>query len=148
MKVILLQNVAKIGNKGDVKEVNQGYANNFLLPKKLARSANDKDVKEALRVKEESKVHQKVKEELTVKLFQDLKGKSVTISEKTNDKGHLFSKVHIPEISKAIKDQIHFDINESWIILNDPIKEVGEHDVEIKHDKLSAKIKVVIEEEK
>lgn len=144
MKIILLQDVAKIGRKGEVKEVSQGYANNFLLRQQLARPATDKDAKAAQARKEENIIHQKVKKELLEKTFADLKGKEIKITEKANEKGHLFSQVHKDKLVKALKEQLNVDIDESNIILTDPIKEVGEKEIILEAQDLSVNIKLVI----
>ncbi|MCC7004931.1 hypothetical protein IT397_03375, partial [Candidatus Nomurabacteria bacterium] len=76
----------------------------------------------------------------------DLDGITVTVEEKANDKGHLFAGVHKNEVVKFLKEQTRLDINESWIVMDKPIKTTGEFDIEVKpaEAKKSAKFKLVI----
>lgn len=145
MKVILLQDVAKIGRRGEVKEVNQGYANNFLLPRKLARPASKNDESAAKALQKEREIQKEVKKELLEKTFDDLKNKEIFLKEKSNEKGHLFSQVHKDEIKKALKEQLHVDINDDFIKLNDPIKEIGEFSISLEAQGVSTQIKLVVE---
>lgn len=145
MKVILLQDVKSLGRKGEVKEVNQGHANNFLIPKKLVRPATDNDAVAALNKIKEKEVHDEVRKELMNKAFMELKGKGVTIYEKANEKGHFFSQVHKSEVVKAIKDQLKIEVEEDWVILSEPIKEVGERSVVIKNGNLKEEITLSVE---
>ena len=144
MKVILLKDVAKVGKKDEVKEISQGHALNFLIPKKLARAATPADIK-ALenRLKEEA-VHKKVSEELIYETIKSLDGKTVEITEKANEIGHLFSKVHKKELVEAIKNSTGSTIEEDWIVLFDDIKEVGERDITIKEGKFKAKLTISV----
>jgi large subunit ribosomal protein L9 len=147
MKVILLQDVKKIGKKNDVKEVNQGYATNFLLPRGLVKTATDNDVK-ALEVKlQKDSDSAQVQAELLEETFKKIHESKVTVSGKANEKGHFFSAIRNDEIIKAVENQLNIRIEESWFNLKDQIKEVGERDLEIKHDGNRAVIKLVVEVE-
>jgi large subunit ribosomal protein L9 len=146
IKVILLQNIPKLGLKGDVKNVSDGYARNFLIPQNKAKLVTGGEIKDINNKKEQKNkktevLHNKVKE-----IFTQLANKEVVIKEKSNEKGHLFAQVHIKEIADAIGD-LGFDISEDWINLKDPIKEIGEFDIPLEAFGEKGKVKVKIEAE-
>jgi large subunit ribosomal protein L9 len=127
MKIILLKDVPKVGRKYDTKEVSEGYAVNLLIPRGLAVAATSSAIKamnvEKAKIDGERKIH----EELLVKTLNDLDGKTITLTEKVNEKGHLFAGLHKPEVLKAIKDQTRLELNDDHLVLDKPIKEAGEH---------------------
>jgi len=144
MKVILLKDIAKVGKKYDVKEVSDGYALNSLLPKGFAKTATVASLKNIELLKKELDTDRKIQEDLLSKNIHEVDGKTVEISAKANEKGHLFAGIHKEELPKAIKDAIGADIDSHFIELEKPIKEVGEFDIHIKaHDK-KATIKIVV----
>jgi large subunit ribosomal protein L9 len=144
MKIILLKEVSKLGHKYDVKNVSNGHALNLLIPQGLAIAAT-KDALKRMEV-EKSKVdgEKKVHEDLLVKNLKDLDGKTLTIHGKANDKGHLFAGIHREEISAEITKQTNLQIDSSFIQLEHPIKEVGEHVIDVKGGGKSAKFKIVV----
>src|SRR3989344_2183942 len=125
MKVIFLKDVPRVGKKYDVKEISDGYAVNFLFPKKLATPATAKAVAELELRKKEISIEREVQESLLLKNLEEIKGKSITIKGKANDKGHLFSAIHKKEIIEEMKKQLNAEISEEFIILEKPIKEIG-----------------------
>jgi large subunit ribosomal protein L9 len=131
MKVILLKNVPKLGQKYDVKNVSDGYALNYLLPRGLVQKATE----EALRKIEEDKsrdlAQRKIQEELLLKSLDDLKKVTLNFEEKTNEKGHLFAGLTKEAIANGLKRQANFTIEPENIILEKPIKESGEHSIKI-----------------
>lgn len=131
MKVIFLKDVAKVGKRNDVKEVNDGYAINFLFPNKLAERATDKAIKDLELKKKELTVQREIQEELLVKNLEEIKGKVITIEAKANEKGSLFSSIHKKEILEAMQKEHRATINEEFLILEKPIKEVGEFEIPI-----------------
>ncbi len=131
MKVIFLKDVPRVGKRNEVKVVNDGYANNFLLPNKLAILATPQAIKN-LELKQKAIVVEKeIEENLLIRNLKELEGKVIHLSGKANDKGHLFSSVHKKEIIEALKSEHHIDIKEDIIILDKPIKELGEIKVPI-----------------
>ncbi|OGI84368.1 50S ribosomal protein L9, partial [Candidatus Nomurabacteria bacterium RIFCSPLOWO2_01_FULL_37_49] len=98
MKVIFLHDVPRVGKKYDIKEVNDGYAMNFLLPRKLAQAATPKAVAELEIRKKEVMIEREVQEDLLMKNLEEIKGKTITIKGKANEQGHLFSAIHKKEI--------------------------------------------------
>lgn len=131
MKIILKKDVRNIGKKHDIKNVSDGHALNFLIPNGLAVVATpalEKNV-EVLKAAEVSE--KKVKADLLAKNLKAIGAIKIEISEKTNDKGHLFSGIHKEKISEEIKKQTGLDILPEFIDLEKPLKEVGEHKVTV-----------------
>jgi large subunit ribosomal protein L9 len=145
MKVIFLSDVSRVGKKHDIKEVNDGYAMNFLLPRKLAVIATPKAVAELELRKKEIAIEREVQEELLMKNLEEIKGKVVTIKGKANEQGHLFSAIHKKEIIEEMKKQQHADISDEFIIIEKPIKEVGEFEIPISIKGKKSSFKLIIE---
>ena len=143
MKVILLKNVDKLGKEGEVKEVADGYARNFLIPQNLAQPATEQALREAeLNAAKKSKTEQTDLEEAQ-KLAEQLDGRELFIKVKEKD-GTLFGSVNEKTISKAFADE-GLKIEPESVKLEEPIKEVGDYDVrlELPHG-LEANIKVIL----
>ncbi|MDD5569179.1 MAG: 50S ribosomal protein L9 [Candidatus Pacebacteria bacterium] len=146
MKVILLKNVAKIGDKNEVKEVSSGYARNFLFPKKLAIPATEENL---LKWEEEQKnAEQKAEQDLLEmeKVASRLDGMEVVVEVKAGSEGQLFESVSKQKIAEKLKEN-GFAVEKNQIVLEEPIKELGEFPVklELKHN-LEAEIKVIVSE--
>ncbi len=144
MKIILLHDVAKVGKKYDVKTVSDGYALNLLIPKGLAEVATPSVLKKVEQLKKEDTAHKKVQEDLLLMNLKAISGVTLEMAEKANEKGHLFAGVHKTEIIAKMKSEKHIDLLPDFIMLDKPIKEVGEHRVEIKVKDTSVKLKLVI----
>lgn len=147
MKVILLEDVKGVGKKDDVINASEGYARNFLFPKKLALEANKNNMK---MLEHKKKVEEDKKQEELEKA-QALKAKiekeSVKIEVKMGNNGKLFGSVTNKEVGTALNEQCGIDIDKKKIIINEPIKTVGTKEVEIKlHSSITAKLKVEISE--
>lgn len=136
MKVILLKDVPKLGQRNEVKEVKDGYALNLLLPKKLAEQATLSSLKRLERIKEIEGEVLRVKQNELEKLLSGIE--KIEIKAKANEKGHLFAGVGKEEISK--RSGIPVDN----IILNHPIKEIGEHEIEVRVGEKGKKIRIDI----
>ncbi len=145
MKVILLKDVQKIGKKFDVKEVADGFALNALIPTGKAKVATDAEIKKVEVLKKAIETERKIQMDLLMKNVNEIIDKQVTIKAKTNSKGHLFAQLHTEEIVKAIKDSIGADIHPDFIILPKPIKEAGEHNLQVKVGDKKVGIKLVVE---
>lgn len=145
MKIILLKDISKLGRKYEVKTVSDGYAINMLIPQGQAIAATPDALKrlEAERAKVEGE--RKVQEELLVKNLEGLKNVTLTIAGKANEKGHLFAGLHKEAIAAEILKQTRLQIDPSFIELAHPLKEVGEHTLDIKAAGKAVKMKVVIE---
>ena len=146
MKVVLLQDVKDIGKKDQVVNVSDGYARNFLLPRKLAKEATTAAMND-VKAKESAKAHHKREE---VKAANELKakldGKEVTIKAKAGKEGKLFGAVTSKDVAAALKAQHKMDIDKKKIVMKD-IKTFSRVDVEIKiYPEIQAKITVNVEE--
>ena len=148
MRVILLQNIEKLGKKYEVKEVKDGYARNFLIPKGLVKQAT----KKALKLLETQKGMETEKEKEELKKAQQLasgfEGVEVIIPVKIGDEGQLFESINKQNIIDKLKEA-GFEIKKSQVALEEPIKELGEFPIKINFDhNLEAEIKVIVTEEK
>ena len=144
MKVILLKDVKKVGKKGDVIEASDGYARNFLFPKKLAEEATNSNLL-ILNNKKENERKQKLAQlEAAQKLAGELKGKEIKITAKTGENGKLFGAITSKDVSGLIKEQYKVDIDKKKIVM-DTIKLAGQYDIEVKlYPEVSTKMKVII----
>jgi len=148
MKVILLEDIEKIGKKHEVKEVKDGYARNFLIPKGLVKQATEEAL-ERLEVQKEIQEKQAEEDLKTVEeTVSKIDGLEVIIPVKVGDKGQLFEKIDPKDISEKIKEA-GFDIKKDQIDLEKPLEELGEFPVKLKFEhNLEADIKIIITEEK
>lgn len=143
MKVILQEDVKSIGKKGQIIEVKEGYARNFLLPKKLAVEATQGNVKELDRQKQIKS--QKAEKELqeAQKLAEKIKAVTVSLKVKSGDNGKLFGAVTSKDIAENLVKTHKIDIDKRKIDLSENIKTVGDHEVKIKlHPQVIAELKV------
>jgi large subunit ribosomal protein L9 len=145
MRVIFLQDVPRVGKRHDIKEVNDGYAMNFLLPRHLAQMASAVTMAQLEKMKKEIVLKREVQETLLLKNLDELKDKSITMKGKANEKGHLFSAIHKKEIIEAMAEQHRAEIGEEFIDLPKPIKEIGEHEIPIDIKGKKSSFKLVVE---
>ena len=147
MEIVLLEDVKALGKKGQIVTVNDGYARNFILPKKLgvkatSKNLNDLKLKKANDAKLAAEILAAAKE-LAAKLDES----KVTLSIKAGEGGRAFGSVSNKEISKAITDQLGLEIDKKKIVLNDPIKSIGSFEVPIKlHKDVTARLAVKVVE--
>ena len=147
MKLILLEDVKSVGKKGDLINASEGYAKNFLLPKKLAVEAtksnlNDYELKQKADAKRRQEELEKAQETAAA-----LKDKVVTIKVKTGGNGKLFGSVTNKEVADAIVEQTKLEIDKKKVSIGDPIKMVGERTAVVKlPPKVSAEVTIKIEE--
>ena len=144
MKIILLNDVTKLGRKYDVKEVNSGYALNLLFPKGLAVAATPEAIKRIGAQKAKMEGERKVKEDLLVKNIEGLDGVTLSVSGKASDKGHLFAGLHREEIAAEILKQTQLEVEPSFILMDHPIKETGEYTISVKGAGKEAKFKMLV----
>ncbi len=144
MKVVLLQSVKNLGERGDIKEVSDGYARNFLFPKNLAKVATDKAILEIEKIKMKEIMKEEKDLVRTEKLAEKLEGEEFMIKAKINPKGKLYGGVGPIEIAQALNKK-RFKVTKEQIKIN-PIKEIGDHDVivNLSHG-LEARIRVIVE---
>ena len=147
MKVILLQDVKALGKKGEVVNVNDGYARNFILPKKLGVEANGKNLNDLkLQKNNEAKVAQEHLDAAKT-LAEELKAGKVVLTMKVGEGGRTFGSVSSKEIAEAVKEQMHLDIDKKKIQLKEQIKTLGTHIVSVKlHPEVTAELNVSVKE--
>ena len=147
MKVILLQDVKALGKKGEVVNVNDGSARNFILPKKLGVEANGKNLNDLkLQKNNEAKVAQEHLD-AAKKLAEELKAGKVVLTMKVGEGGRTFGSVSSKEIAEAVKEQMHLDIDKKKIQLKEQIKTLGTHIVSVKlHPEVTAELNVSVKE--
>ena len=147
MEVILLQDVKALGKKGDVVKVNDGYARNFILPKKLGIEANAKNLNDLkLQKAAQEKAAKEILDEAKA-LGEKIEAASVTLKIKTGEGGRTFGAVSSKEIAAAIKEQLGYEVDKKKLVLNDAIRNIGTYTVPIKlHPKVTAELKVRVDE--
>ncbi len=145
MKVILLKDVKGTGKEGQILEVSDGYARNFLLPKGLAKEATSRNIGEAEAKAQAEQRKVKQEEEKARKAALELDGKKISITVKSGEGGKLFGSVTTKEIAEKISEQLKIDIDKKKIVLDEPIKNTGEFEVEVKlFPQVTSKIKVIV----
>lgn len=148
MKVILLQDVKGTGKKGDTKEVSEGYANNFLIPRKLAIPAtkgNLNTLKERKRLDDKRKAEELEKAQQLAKQINEL---MITLKTKAGEGGRIFGSITSKQISQELKKKYKLDVDKKKILLDDPIRSLGVTKVPIKlHSDVSATLSVQVIEE-
>ena len=147
MKVISLKDVKGTGKKGEVKEVSDGYARNFLIKKGVAVEASQTNMKE-LDEKEKSKERKALIEyEEAVLLGKQMEEINIQIEVKAGEGGRLFGSITSKEIAEQLKKQKNLDIDKRKILMDEPIRTLGSTFVEIKlHQKVTTKIRVDVKE--
>jgi len=145
MRVIFLKDIPRVGKKHDVKEVNDGYAMNFLLPRHLAIPATKKAMADLDGRKKEIVIEREVQESLLRKNLEEIKGKTIIVKAKADEKGHLFAQIHKEQITNSMREQQHAEISEEFIVLEKPIKEVGEFEIPISIKGKKSSFKLIIE---
>ena len=147
MKVILLQDVKSVGKKGEMVNVSEGYAKNFIIPRKLGVEATNSNMND-LKLKKQSEEKRKAEELQAAKeLKEALEQKTVKVAVKTGDNGKLFGSVTNKEIAAALEEQTGLKVDKKKIVLDDQIKKVSKKTVAVKlHPQVTAELKVVITE--
>ena len=148
MKVILLQDVKSLGKKGDIVEVNDGYARNFLLKTKKGVEANNKNMNDLkLHKANQDKIAQE-QLEAARELGKKLEESKVTVSIKTGEGGRAFGSVSSKEIAAAAQEQLGLDIDKKKVQLKEQLKSLGTFHVPVKlHPKVTAELTVIVVEE-
>ena len=147
MKVILLEDVKSLGKKGQLVDVNDGYARNFILAKKLGLEATPKNLNDLkLKKANDEKVAKEIYEE--AKAFGErLKEMEVNVTIKTGEGGKIFGSISSKEIAEAAKAQLGIELDKKKMVLPSPIKVLGTTMVPIKlHPKVTSELKVNVRE--
>ncbi len=148
MKVILTKDVQNLGSTGDIKDVADGFARNFLIPGGYAQVATKATIKRAEEMKKEKEVRSEEEFKLAQELAAKLEGVSVSVSAKADESGKLYAALKAEEIAKALKEK-GFEIQSSKIVIAEPIKEAGEKEFVIDLDHgLEVRAVVIVEAQK
>ena len=149
MEVVLLQDVKALGKKGEIVKVNEGYARNFILPKKLGIEANAKNLNDLKLQKQNAEkvaANQLAEAKALAEKIAEL---SVTVTIKSGEGGRTFGSVSTKEIAKAAADQLKLDIDKKKMVLPEPIRGLGVTEVPIKlHKDVTATLRVKVVEAK
>ncbi len=146
MEVILTQDVKALGKKGDIVKVSDGYARNFILPKKLGMEATkqnlyDLNMQKAAEAKRQKEILEEAREQA-----KKLEEFTIRVTVKAGEGGKTFGSVSTKEIAAALKEQHGVDLDKKKLVLNDPIKNAGAYTVPVKlHPQVTAEIKVKVE---
>ncbi len=132
MKVILLENIPKLGKKYDIKNVSDGYALNFLIPKKLAVAATPQKIKEIENLKKQEELKNQKMQLLFKELAEKIKNTTLNFRLKTDKSGKTFGSVTKEDIAKQLEKMTGIKIEEKQIILDEHIKKVGDYLIKIK----------------
>ena len=143
MEIVLLEDVKALGKKGQIVKVNDGYARNFILPKKLGVEATSKNLND---LKLQKANAEKVAAE-QLAAAKEMEKLTITLKMKAGEGGKAFGSVSSKEIAAAAADQLKLDIDKKKLVLSEPIKTFGNHEVPVKlHKDVTAKLTVKVTE--
>lgn len=143
MKVILVSDIPQVGQVGDIKEVSQGYARNFLLPKQLAVPATPENI-QRWTGKKQRQMPSARQTDRWQKFLPQLDGKRVRLQLNANEEGKLFGAIHQRDVARAVDQQLKVRLPEEFVVLPQPIKTIGEHTVVLQTGSISANIIIEI----
>lgn len=147
MEVILLQDVKSLGKKGELVKVNDSYARNYIIPKKMGLEANAKNLNDLKLKKANDEKLAKEKLEEAKEFAKVLEESTVVVKMKSGEGGRTFGSISSKEIAQEAKKQLNFDIDKKKIILDEPIRSLGTHVIQIKlHKEVTAKMNVKVQE--
>ena len=147
MKVILLEDVKSLGKKGEVVNVNDGYARNLLFKKNLGIEATKQNLNDLKLQKQNNDKLEAERLEEAKKLAKELEEKQVVLAIKTGSDGRVFGSVSTKEIAEAAKEQLGYELDKKKMHLKDAIKSIGTFHVPVKlHPKVTVELKVVVKE--
>jgi len=144
MKIILLQHVKGIGQKGDITEVSDGYAQNALIPKGLAKAATDTVLNKINQTKMAELDKKEREKQKTLKILESINGKTIIIKEKLNEKGSLYHALGLKEIIRAVNDQLLFSTANTLYAEKYDFKEAGEYTLELEAYNTQAQLFLII----
>lgn len=127
MKVILLQDIKGTGKKDQIMEISDGYARNYLLPRKLAREATAEALNSIEKSKSADQHREAVRRAEAERLAREIKGKVIQLSVRGGDNGKIYGSVTNDQIANALKEQLKVDVDKRKVEIEEPIKTVGQH---------------------
>jgi len=147
MQIILQEDVEKLGTRGQVVEVTEGYARNFLLPRKLGLEATAGNMKRLEKMRAVFAKKEATEKEAAQKLAELLAGVSLEVARKAGENDQLFGSVTSADVSEALAAK-GFTIDKKKIVLADPIKVIGEYEIPVKlHREITASVKLAVKKE-
>ncbi|PKM56769.1 MAG: 50S ribosomal protein L9 [Firmicutes bacterium HGW-Firmicutes-3] len=148
MKIVLLDDVKKVGKKGDIVEVSDGYGRNYLIARKLGKEATNAAIND-VKLKKATEARKKEDELNEAKaLGAKIKASSITLAIKAGEGGKTFGSVSTKEIAKGISEQLGIEVDKKKLVLDEPIKSLGTHIIKIKlHPKVTTELSVKVEGE-
>ena len=147
MKVVLLKDVKKLGKAGDIKQVSDGYARNYLIPKGLAEVATEGKIKEIKNIKKVQNLKKEHELQKTKEMLDMIDNRSFTVKVKAGNSGKLFGSLTSDKISAVIKEKTGVSIDRRKILMK-PIKELGKYDIIVDFkNNLKATIHLFVEKE-
>ncbi len=149
MKVIFLENIPGMARAGEIKEVADGYARNYLIPKKLVTYVN-RETTSRLKAKLQVEINQQVKKEAEIaEIARQLEGKEVSLKAKVGAKNRLYGSITSADIATELQNTIGITLDKRKIELIEPIRELGNYDITIRLSKdIIPKVKVIVSERK
>ena len=149
MKVMLTRDVENVGRAGEVKAVADGYARNFLIPRKLAVSAGKGVEEEAKRIREAASKREAKDREEAQALADEIGNKTVVVRLKVGEEGKAFGSITNVDIAQALKQQHQVEVDRHKIDLPEPIKQLGEHQVQLRlHKDVQAQINLIVTQDR
>ncbi len=145
MNVILLQDISGVGKRFEVKNVAEGYAANFLFPRKLAAKATSNAIQSIEKNREKARAEMEVKENLIEKNLEALSQKKIVIKAKASEAGHLFAGIHKQDIATALKEQAKIDILLEHLDITANIKSVGVYKIPVKFKNKKTEFELSVE---
>lgn len=144
MKVFLLNDVKGVGRKNEIKEVSDGYAFNNLIPKGLVEPVTDQNKKKIATIQSNIKKIGETSVQRSLEILESLKGKSIEFKSVKNDNGHLFAAIRPKDIVIQIEKELKVTVSESNIVIGEPIKSTGEHEINVTFGDKSEALKVIV----
>lgn len=132
MKLILTKDVPELGKKGDVVDVADGYARNYLVPKRLAVKASSGALRQAEAMRQARLEAERRAREEAQRLAQTLTGTRVVVAARAGDEGRLFGSIGIGDVAKAVTRFTGIEVDRKIVVLDQPIKEIGLHEVTLR----------------
>lgn len=144
MKVILLKDVPKVGRKYEVKEVANGFGRNVIMTRGLGLIASPANLVKLEEEVKKAEAATNLRQELVKKGIKELSGLELNLTGKANKEGHLFASIHKVDIAAAVKERAGVEIDPDWLLLDKPLKTVGEHPITLKVENQTVTFKVTI----
>lgn len=148
MQVLLLQDVKGLGKAGEVKNVADGYARNYLIPRQLATQATAGALRQVDEIKKAARTKQARAEQEAEELAQEIEQITLSFTAKAGESGKLYGSITAGHVAEALAEKLGMEVDKRKIQLEEPLKELGEHTVPIKlSPKVTGAIRVIIEPE-